>query len=133
MCRAKKRQQYNFITNYIIKERNNIFEVLKEKKNKAHNLEFYYQKRYPSKINVKLKKKSGIKNEKLISSILYYKKWYNTFFRKNIRNLTQKKFIKKESGTLKKININNIKYILSSMKFSQHILTFKENIIIILF
>ena len=74
MCRAKKRQQYNFITNYIIKERNNIFEVLKEKKNKAHNLEFYYQKRYPSKINVKLKKKSGIKNEKLISSILYYKK-----------------------------------------------------------
>ena len=68
MCRAKKRQQYNFITNYIIKERNNIFEVLKEKKNKAHNLEFYYQKRYPSQINVKFKKKiRDKKNEKLIS------------------------------------------------------------------
>ena len=35
MCRAKKRQQYNFITNYIIKERNNIFEVLKEKKKQS--------------------------------------------------------------------------------------------------
>ena len=47
-------------------------------------------------------------------------------------NLAQKKFIQK-NRTLKKININNIKYMFSSLKFSQYILTFKENIIIILF